>query len=213
MLSILLPSCSSTNQAYLRTLKLAWADAEDIMLENEEIAKSPADLIYVKKGQMSNIVLALAYIEQGQYKWISADNAVLVEHKGRIIKTSSLGDDLAFVFSTTNDPLNLPMSINSATEWERKIDLDSRYFGLTLHSDFKVEKDIYLKIQDKSYETILIEEKVNVIKNKSHQFDDDTWINQFWYDKNSGDMLRSKQKLFPGGDFFNLTYVSRAIRL
>jgi hypothetical protein len=213
ILLTLLSSCSSTHQAYLRTLKVALDESSDIVLQNSDIAQSPADLIYVKKGESATVVLALAFIQNGQYKWISADKVALIEQNGRLIKTLALEQNLDFVYSETEDPLIHPTTINNSANWFRLIDYDRSQFGVQVNSTFSNKGSQLLSIQESNFETILIEEKVVATESVNHRFKQNTWQNQFWVSKASGKIIRSRQKVTPDGEYFDITYVSRALRL
>ncbi len=213
ILLTLLSSCSATHHAYLKTLKVAFAELPDITLESSDISASSVDLIYVKKGNFPTVVLALAFIEDGQYKWISSDKASLIEKNGRIIKTLSLDHNLDFVTAQAIDPLANALDINDASHWHRQIDLDSSHFSLQITSSFSVEGPTNLIIQEQNIETILINEHVKITDCNNCHFANDVWINQFWLNKASGKLIRSKQKITPDGDYFDISYVSRALRL
>lgn len=208
-----LSSCSSTHEAYIRSMRIALAEPQSLVLTTEHVKASPVDLIYVKKDDTATVVLALAFIEDGQYKWISVDNVAVIEKHGRIIKTLSLDSNLNFISSSSPDPLSTPNNINGSTHWQRKIDINSVQFGVSVNSTFRVLGKTPLTIQDKVIDTILIEEQVDVIENELHQFAETQWLNQFWLHKESGQLLRSKQKSIPDGHYFYITYVSRATRL
>ncbi|WP_157884310.1 YjbF family lipoprotein [Paraglaciecola hydrolytica] len=209
----LLSSCSSTHQAYLRTLKLAFDESQDIILQTNDISQSPVDLIYVKKGSFPTIVLALAFIENDEYKWISSDKASLIEQNGRIIKTLSLDHNLDFVTADVEDPLIHPLAIKDSATWQREIDFDGSHFGVQLDSVFSQKGSQVLAILEQNIEVVLIEERVRVIENNDHDFSESEWLNQFWLNKSSGRVIRSNQKITPNSDFVDITYISRALRL
>ena len=207
ILLIFLSSCSATHQAYLRTLKVAFAESEDIVLQNSDIIQSPADLIYVKKGDAPTVVLALAFIEDGQYKWISADKVVLIEQNGRIVKTLALKQNLDFIYAKTTDPLSTPSKLSDDVSWSRQIDFANTYFGVSVNSTFTNKGMQRLNIQELSIETLLIEEQIMVGNTVKHGFNENNWTNQFWVSKDTGKIIRSKQKLVPGGDVFDIIYL------
>tara|TARA_R110000868_G_scaffold344007_1_gene604979 strand:+ start:582 stop:1262 length:681 start_codon:yes stop_codon:yes gene_type:complete len=211
--STFLLSCSSTHQAYLRTISLALDESKDINLETSDISESPVDFIYVKKGSFSTIVLALAFIENGQYKWISSDKAALIEKNGRIIKTLALEHNLDFLTAQNDDPLAKIIEVHNPPSWYRTIDFDNKHFGVQVSSNFELKGTHILTIQERNIETVLIEERVNILENNIHQFSPNEWTNEFWLDRNSGQVIRSKQKVLPNGEYFDITYVSRALRL
>lgn len=212
-LLFVLPSCSSTHEAYINSMRMAFEDPQNFVLSTEQVKQSPADLIYVKQQDSTTIILALAFIENGNYKWVSVDNAALIEKNGRIIKTISLNDNLNFIFSTSPDPLLSPDTIDEATTWHRVIDFNSVNFGVNVDSTFSVLGNRSITIQDKSIDTLLIEEQVHMTASKLREQEEHSWVNQFWLHRETGQLLRSKQKILPNGHFFDVTYVSRAVRL
>jgi len=206
-------SCSSTHQAYLRSLHIAFSEPLSEKLDDEQIKQSPADLIYVTKDGLGTTAMALAYIENGRYKWVSADGVTLIVKDGRIIKTLSLSNNLDFVSSSLADPLNKADGITNDSIWKRSIDFNSSHFGIELESSFKVIGSQQLNLQNQDLDTVLIEEHVKLLNNKNQQVNGTDWVNQFWLHRESGKVLQSKQKLVPEGPYFDIIYVSRALRL
>lgn len=194
-------------------MRIAFHDQQNFVLENEQIVNSPADLVYVIKEDLGTKVMALAYIENGQYKWVSADGVTLIEKEGRIVKTLSSSDNLDFISPLSIDPLSNIDNINTESVWLRSIDFNSKYFGVEITSRFNVVGPSYLWVQDREIDTVLIEEYVNIVESDTHQFSDKDWVNQFWLNKNTGKVLRSRQKILPNGPYFDMLYVSRALRL
>src|SRR3990167_2880528 len=83
-----LVGCSSTFRTYTQTLELAFNSGDGASLTKAELAARESDVLYAKVGSLPNAVLVLAYLEHGQYKWVSADEAMLVLEKGRLVKTT-----------------------------------------------------------------------------------------------------------------------------
>lgn len=213
ILLLLLSACSSTHQAYLRTLKLAFDTTQDIKLASSDIMQSPADLAYVKKGDFSEVVMALAFIDDSQYQWVSADNISLIEQYGRLVKTFALPHNLDFLVAQTDDPLGDALNINDNSAWLRAIDINHQHFGVKISSRFTIKGSHTLQVQEREIDTVLIEEVVSVPESDKYRFKETQWLNQFWISKKSGRVIRSKQKAVPDGDYFDITYVSRALRL
>ena len=213
ILWLLLSACSSTHQAYLRTLQLAFEKSEDIKLASSEIMQSPVDLVYVKKGDFSTVVMALAFIDDSRYQWVSADNVSLIEQHGRMVKTLALPHNLDFLVAQTSDPLADALNINDSSNWERLIDINHQHFGVKVRSSFKLKGSHGLQVQEREVDTVLIEEMVKVLNSEQFAFSETQWLNQFWVSKKSGRVIRSKQKAMPDSDYFDITYVSRALRL
>lgn len=59
--------------------------------------QSDIDLISVKRGERPVAIMALAYLENDQHKWISRDKAMLTMEKGRIVRTLGLTENLLYL--------------------------------------------------------------------------------------------------------------------
>ncbi len=210
LLAFFLVSCSSTQQAYLKNIDIFLEANEGVVLSDEEIVRSKADLIYVISGDRAQATMALAFIEENNYKWVSRDNAVFINQQGRLKRTSGFARDLLFVSSIDEDPIQLGLGIEDNSTWVRYVDVESDFYGVQLSSKFSVASDIELSIQGKVFRTKKVTEYVAFTSN-AHK--NDSWENIFWYDLNSGALLKSIQKNTPEADVYQITYVSRALRL
>lgn len=186
-------------------------DVKDgIQLTEEEVIASKADLIYIISGERPQATMALAFIEDGNYKWVSRDNAVFVMQKGRLKRTSGLERDLLHVTSLESDPIKDGANLKHGATWARHLDSEDNSFGVKLESQFQVKNDSSISIQNKSFRTVQITELVSF---ESSAYGNDEWINTFWFHKESGELLKSIQKNTPDADIYNITYISRAVRL
>ncbi|WP_133468997.1 YjbF family lipoprotein [Paraglaciecola marina] len=206
---MVLVGCSSTHRAYLETIKLAFQTSADPVLTLSEIQNSAIDLLYVSLKDKPRAVLALAYIENSQYKWVSGDNAMLVEQGGRIVKTVGTIDNFFYVTNIENDPLAIPKNVNSTLYWNRSVDYDN---GLSAFVESKFEWVINseLIIDGNHAKANMLKEVVTF-----HQVNKqtNTWINYFWFDTETEQLLKSEQQLTPNSDRYELTYISRIARL
>lgn len=207
---LILASCSSTQEAYIKNVNIFLDVKDGIQLTDEEIQAIEADLIYIVSGERPQATMALAFIEDGDYKWVSNDNVVFVMRNGRLKRSAGRDQDLLFVSNLELDPLKSGADLQTGASWTRYIDAESSFFGVKLSSEFQITKDASILIQDKSFQTLLVTE---VVSFTSSAHDDSNWVNKFWYDKDSGDLLKSVQKSLPNSDVFEITYVSRALRL
>ncbi|RLR18050.1 hypothetical protein D8L93_04170 [Sodalis-like symbiont of Bactericera trigonica] len=65
----------------------------------------------------SQIFVVLEYAEQGNLKWATRDQAMLVTRNRRLVKTLRLTDNLLEVTNLDSDPLIHPDRILNDTEW------------------------------------------------------------------------------------------------
>ncbi|MEP1552715.1 MAG: YjbF family lipoprotein [Paraglaciecola sp.] len=201
--------CSSTHKAYLQTMKLAFQSNPDPTLSLAEIQSSPIDLLYIRLNDKPRAVLALAYIEDSKYKWVSGDNAMLIEKAGRIIKTVGMIDYFTYVTNIENDPLNDPKNISNLTSWDRFIDYGNSQNAF-VQSTFEYVGNSELVIDGNLAKAGMLKEVVifHSVNEKK-----DSWINYYWFDSETKQLLKSEQQISPDSDRYELTYVSRISRL
>ncbi|WP_264346306.1 YjbF family lipoprotein [Rheinheimera sp. MM224] len=205
---ISLTACSNTVRTYTDTLKLAFNPGEGASLTKEQLASRAADALYATVGNLPRAQLALAYIEHGQQKWISADDAFLVLENGRLVKTTGFENDLMFITGSEQDPLKQPMTkIQPGQQWQALSDWKARQeTGYQLNYEIieiAVEK---IELLDQQFETKLVTEQVTFANG-------DTAINLFWFDLTSGRLLKSQQQIAPFWPQVELVHISSAARL
>jgi len=207
---VILASCSSTQEAYIKNVNIYLDVKDGIQLSDEQIADSKADLIYMISGDKPQVTMALAFIENGDYKWVSRDNVVFIMQKGRLKRTSGLDRDLLYVGNLKDDPIKKGFDLKSGAIWARYLDSENESFGVKLTSQFEVNSNTNVSIQNKVFETVQITELVT-FESSAHGVEQ--WTNTFWYHKESGELLKSIQKYSSDANIYNITYISRAIRL
>lgn len=208
--SFTLISCSSTQQAYLNNIKLLFDSDSDVRLTDEQVITSNVDLIYVIHGDRPQATMALAFIENGLYKWVSYDNAMLVTQNGMLTKTIGFDDNLTnTVFAS--DAGSLVFSAGSKLgSIDRYIDVNHQRFGDAVTSVFSDAGKGMIKIHNSEIQVFEIKETVTYHSSETGQF---SWVNTYWFDRTSNQLLKSEQKQVPEMDVMSITYVSRALRL
>jgi len=203
-------ACSTTQQAYIRNVEMYFESDTAVNLSTEEIRQSAADLIYVKNGERSQVTMALAFIENEQYKWVSRDGVMFITENGRLVRTLNLDKNLLYVSHLSLDPLALPSFYDKDLQWDRVIDTQHGEYGVNVSSSTSVLINHLVDIQDAQLMTKKYLETVHYI---SQLHGKHTWINTFWFDQSSGQLLKSSQKMSPHSDAIEITYISRALRL
>lgn len=203
-----LVGCSSTFRTYTQTLELAFNSGDGASLTKQELASRNVDALYAKVGALPNAVLVLEYIEHGQHKWVSADEAMLVLEKGRLVKTTGFENNLLYQSNTKLDPLKQSMAkIQVGQSWQSRTDWSARSETGHLVSYEVVYTEVTsLDLLDYRFQTKLVTEQVTFADGK-------TAINQFWYDLNSGWLLKSRQTIAPNWPEVELVHISTAGRL
>lgn len=203
-----LSGCSSTTRTYIETLKLAFNPGDDTVLSKEQLASRSADSLYAKVGNLPRALLVLAFVEHGQQKWISADQAMLVVENGRLVKTTGFGNDLLFVSDTEKDPLKQDaFKIQIGQKWQNYTDWSAReetgYSTNYEITDIALDK---IEILDQVFNTKLITEQVTFSNGK-------TAVNLFWFDLRTNTLLKSQQQISPFWPQVELIHISDVGRI
>jgi hypothetical protein len=208
---LLLSACSTTQLAYKQNITLYFESHEELRLSDEAIKDSPVDLIYVRNGERPTATMALAFIENGQYKWLSSDGAMIVTAHGRLVRTAGFAENLIYVSQVKQDPLTLGGNITQANNrWLRRIDTEMGDRGALLSSQLRVISDASLIVQDYSFAVVKVEEDVTY---DSAQHGTSSWTNTFWFDSKTNQLVKSSQAIAPSMDNLEITYISRVLRL
>ncbi|WP_240222200.1 YjbF family lipoprotein [Rheinheimera hassiensis] len=213
LMLLTLTACAGTYHSYMDTLKLAFADIPNAELSVAEVQQSQYDLLYVKHGDRAQAVMVLMHLEAGQHKWISADNAMLIMEHGRLVRTLGLENDLLHLTNTINDPVRRRVSIRSDATWLRLADWHNGEYGYALRSRFEIIPAQHLTVFQQQMNTTLIVEHVKYEDSANYLRFDDNWQNYFWFDSESGTLIKSEQTLSPFSQPITMTYVSRIGRL
>lgn len=206
-------SCAGTYHIYVDTLKQTFKADEDVQLSLDDVKSSKIDLALVKAGDRPTASMALAYIESGQHKWVSADNAMLIKEQGRIVRTLGLAQNLLFTTNKPLDPLKNAFDSLKQAQWTRTLDWEHGEFGYQVTSNFDYQGETSVSILGKQFKVGLVNENARYPNPSNFWHLSENWTNQFWFDLESGTLLKSLQKLSPNGEEFVTTYVSRAARL
>ncbi|GAB2921976.1 YjbF family lipoprotein [Rheinheimera gaetbuli] len=210
---LVLSACSGTYNSYIDTLQLAFSTPQDVNLTLQQVREARSDLIYVRHGERSQAAMALLRLEAGQHKWVSADNALLIMQQGRIVRTVGFTNDLLHLSNIQGDQIRQTEAINPATEWLRLADWQNGEYGYALSSRFSVAPGEVMKFFGHSLNTTRITEQVTYASPANYVRLDNRWQNDFWFDTNTGTLIKSAQQLAPFGERFEMTYISRIARL
>ena len=208
----LLAACSGTYHAYKTMYEVAAKSAEDVGLTFDTVASAKYDYLYVRLAEQGRVALALRYIEQGQLKWISADNNMLITRGGRIVRTLGLDNDLIHLTNQTADPLLEPFNIAPTSTWLRLADWQQGEYGYQIRSQFVLEHGHTLSFFGHALPVIKVIETVRYDNDANFVRFDDKWQNIFWLDAKTGTVLKTVQQLQPGADVLELTFITEVAR-
>lgn len=208
----LLSSCSGTYHAYASMFKVALSPNKDVVLPYDFFAQAKYDYLYVKHGDEPQVALALAYIEQDQLKWVSADNNMLVTRYGRIVRTLGLNNDLLHLTNKASDPLHRPLSISAQSNYLRLADWQQGEYGYQIRSTFSVQQGESLQFFGQTLPVIKVTEHMQYENTSNFIRFDSSWQNVFWLEAKSGRVVKASQQLQPGAERFELVFVSEVLR-
>jgi hypothetical protein len=216
LILIFTSACSGTYHAYYQTLKIAFSDKSDAKMTFVEVQQSSVDVISVRRGERPSVIMALAYIENGQHKWVSSDKAMFVIDKGRLIRTIGLNKNLLYSSSTDIDPLkSLPhktMYVPQKQKWIRTVDQTDDEYGYSIESSFNDAIQDSVQVLNLDIDAILYVENLIYKVPTDYIRINKNWKNYYWYAK-SGEMIKSIQMTSPLSEALEITYLSRIARL
>lgn len=210
--SLLLMSCSGTYRSYADMLQLAFKETPDVQLPYSFFTTAPYDYLYVKQGDQAQVAMALMFVEQEQFKWVSADRVVLVTEHGRIVRTVGLANDLLHLTNSSNDPLKKQLELSPVFYWIRLADWKNNEYGYPLKSTFQLGQPQPMLFFGQQLDVVQLIENVHYMAEPNFVRFDDKWQNVFWLDAESGVVLKSRQLLAPGAEPYELTFISEVVR-
>lgn len=199
-----LVSCSSTFNVYKENFRLLFDNPEAPVIDKNYLSARKFDVIRVELGKV-NGVMALAFAEHDQEKFISADGAFLIFSHGRIVRTSGFSNDLLFTSNLKSDPLLLPYSAQDGASWAY-VSQTSRLAPQVVKSNFKLVGETTLRVLDSELLTVLIEENISVA-------DSDKRTNLYWYEASTGELVQVSQHTPNTSTQIKATFLSRINRL
>ncbi|HBY38039.1 MAG TPA: hypothetical protein DEH24_01400 [Alteromonas sp.] len=204
-----LVSCSSTHRLYMESLRLAFRSGPEKSLA--DIQQSKIDLMQIELGDRNPAFLALAYLENDQHKWVSADHAVFVFHHDKLVQTSGFATDVLSTSHLDTNPLVDIASANTTT-WQYTIDIANHEYGLPVESTFKKDGTV-----TKSFygQTFTLDKWVETVRTEpSTPYWDSAydWENSYLVEPVSGNVFYSEQTASPFTETMVITYVSRIAR-
>lgn len=216
LIVVLTSSCSGTYLSYYQTLKIALKEQVDAKKTLVEVQQSAIDLIYVKRGERPRALLGLAAIEDGQDKWLSGDNAMLIMENGRITRTLGLDENLLYLSNTDIDPLkSIPNDLENVAQiptWSRITDRSGDEYGYPIASTFSQAQPKTLQALGLKIDTLMFIETVDYKAPANYVRVHRSWQNHYWYTK-SGTLVKSIQKVSPMSDTLEITFLSQIARL
>lgn len=191
---LILQGCTPSQQSMVETFHGAVSGERDITLPDEYIRSLPYSTMYLRLNDGQQIFVVLGYLEQGQSKWLTQDQAMIVTHNGRLLKTTGLHNNLLDVTSTVEDPLHRASLLQNGTRWTRNIRWteDNQLRSSSLTSQFFSAGETVLTIAG---EPVLSQIWYENVRSSTPER---AWRNTFWVDTATGRVRRSEQTLGAG---------------
>jgi uncharacterized protein YcfL len=200
-----LVSCGSTFNVYKENFKLLLDKPVLPAFDRDFVAARRADIIQVEINT-NQAIMALAFSEHGEDKFISADNAFIILAKGRIVRTSGFDINLLHTANLPADPLNQPFINQHNVAWQTVVQTSSQP-ALKMTSDFTLLADTFpLDALGMTIPTRLVEETVKVDGKNAFK-------NLYWYDSVTGELVKTVQNNLNAESASTIVFLSRINRL
>ncbi len=201
--------CSSTIDAYHQTLKTALTVPEDVEIPLNELEVRSVPVLYLRPNDRSRV--ALIQVQRNttasSSNWLSADQRLVQLTNGRITKLQGFKPNFDFMQFSTADLIAQPLNRIRPGQSARSI---NDWSGSQLNS-YLVEHVILekspatLNFFSQDLAVVLVKEQVSFP-------DGSQFINQFWFDATSGELLQSVQKPSHFSVEFELIEISKIAR-
>jgi hypothetical protein len=189
--ALCLAGCAGAPHDLYETAKIAVMGQPDVELSPQALDAIPYANAYLQVGESPRALVVLAFAEQGELKWASADKYMFVTQDGRLIKTLGLPTNLRSISAATQDPLSSPASLTQSSfnwQWQAEWDQDYR----SVHS-------MQSQFENQGMETIDINGQAialqHVVETVEDQFLDRSYQNHYWREPTTGLVRHSTQQL------------------
>jgi hypothetical protein len=198
LVCLLLQACSATTKGLGSSLWHSIAGADGVQLTDDDIQNMRYASQYMSINGGPQLFVVLAYDEDGQQKWVTQDRAMINTARGRVVKTTGLGDNLQQVTGLAEDPLAKANQIVDGAGWTRQMTWTERQQvrSATARSSFTWDGTDTLKVGSSVTPVRILDEEITAAGK--------TWHNRFWVDT-EGQIRRSKQ--FIGPNYWPITTV------
>lgn len=172
--------------------RLSVSGFPDIPISRNNISNLPYASIAAKIGKGPRSILILWSEDRGELNWLSADNAAIVTRGGRVVRTAGFPETLVETRVFGPDPVAVGLQefANNAVV-TRLVDIRGaeEHHGLPLKSEFRPIGPTEIQIADLTFDTILVEERVEAAYLNWH------FTNLYWVDPVDGFVWKSRQQI------------------
>jgi hypothetical protein len=196
-----LSACSSYSRDIADTVKLAVIGLPDANMSPNYINNLPYASIYVQVNDIPKVFSVLGEVKNNELKWVTADKYMITTKNGRVIKTIGFSEDIKYTTNTDNDPLAQGITtLNNEPKWEYDVFWSSAFkSGYKIKSKFKSEGFELVVILNKEKKLLRYDEYCEVVAL------DYKYINRFWLDPITNQVIKSEQYMGPGLPIIKIT--------
>lgn len=205
---VVLCACSPTVNGYLDSFKLAFSTPDDAVLSEVDMQQGGPAAIYVRRDQGRQLVLVAQSQQAIGDFWRSADNGILQFNGNRLVQTAGFTENLLDTRGQGLRQLDA-VSLQNDEQQQRQWQTD---WSIAEHSGFKATSVISkravdtLTLWDTAFKTIRLDEQVTFM-------DGTVLTNRYWFDAQTGDLLRTIQQPAPFWHELDVTFISKAWQL
>lgn len=202
-----LSACTQKFKDTFSTVNASIEGLTNVELSKEELKEFPYDSAYVSLNDGRKILMVLALIEENRlnnyqrFKWVSADNYILITENGRIIKTLGFNNNLMGIAAEKGSPSNLPIPAIQTNKWLAYYDwMPSYRYQFTAEINSNLAQQETISLSSWSLNTQHIEENINFSELNSN------FTNHYWLNQN-GKVVKTIQYLGPNMDKIEMSFV------
>ncbi|QDX30575.1 YjbF family lipoprotein [Dickeya poaceiphila] len=188
-----LTGCSQQFSQWSQTFLSALSGPKDTSMTSQQVEQIPYASAYLKVGEAPRVFVVLAFVDNQQLKWLTADKNRVVTRFGRLVETQGFGEDIQHVGNLDSDPLSLgllkpdtPKQWHTIVSWSQVL-----RGGYDVQSVFENKGPEILTILNEPRQTVRFDEQVTVPTLNKH------YTNQYWLDPDSGQVVQSHQYMGP----------------
>ncbi|QLO44592.1 YjbF family lipoprotein [Citrobacter freundii] len=193
LVCLLLQACSATTEGLGHSLWQSVLGTPGVQMTDDDIHNMPYASQYMQLNGGPQLFVVLAFAENGQQKWVTQDQAMLVTQHGRLVKTLLGGDNLIAVNNLAADPLIKPNQIVDGVTWTRTMGWTEhkqvRY--ATARSVFRWDGTDSIRVASEDTPVRVLDEEVTTDRTR--------WHNRYWID--SDGMIRQSVQ-YLGANYF-----------
>lgn len=209
-IAIFLAGCSSTTQLYWKTIKYA-LETPDYTKTFTDTLNSQIYLAEVEHGDRPIVTVALAFIEEGQQKWVSSDRIVLATKNDQFVTTSGLTNDLEYLSSVADWPL--VVKSNAPASYLTVRDIENVAYQAPAKVTMEVVGETRISKWGHQVTGIKVVQTIAQDLNSPYWELGTTWDNIYVLDPKSYQVLYQEVKFSSHTELLKVTYTSRIAQI